>query len=180
MNLDSMTSIKVNSTKKQLAKDKGLKLQDLLDTALNIALGFESKNYDNNSIVIEMEETKKKILDLEEAKKIELNRISKEYDTKINELKLKLELLDIEYGNLDELKIENKLKEQQNKDYLELRTKYINLKGDYKNNKELEEEIATYVLLYAGEEENRPTFTKEVLADLHKEYIAYEEEILKI
>ena len=96
MNLDSMTSIKVNSTKKQLAKDKGLKLQDLLDTALNIALGLESKEYDTNTILIEIEETKKKILDLEETKKVELNRISKEYDTKINELKLKLELLDIE------------------------------------------------------------------------------------
>ena len=180
MNLDSMTSIKVNSTKKQLAKDKGLKLQDLLDTALNIALGLESKEYDTNTILIEIEETKKKILDLEETKKVELNRISKEYDTKINELKLKLELLDIEYGNLDELKITNKIKEQQKKDYLELREKYIELNGDYKGNEDLEEAIATYVILYAGDEDNRQSFTKEVLNDLHKEQLAYEEEVFKI
>ena len=34
------TSVKINKEKKDLAKSKGLKLQDLLDHALDEALGF--------------------------------------------------------------------------------------------------------------------------------------------
>ena len=34
------TSVKINKQKKDLAKSKGLKLQDLLDHALDEALGF--------------------------------------------------------------------------------------------------------------------------------------------
>ena len=118
MKLDETTSVKVNSTKKQLAKDKGLKLQDLLDKALDIALGFDTKNYDTNTILIDIEETTKKINQLEEAKNLELDRITKDYDNRITELKLKLEFLNNEYDNLDELRLEAVRLEKMKGDYL--------------------------------------------------------------
>ena len=39
-NFNDTTSVKINREKKNLAKSKGLKLQDLLDSALNDELGL--------------------------------------------------------------------------------------------------------------------------------------------
>ena len=173
MKLDETTSVKVNSTKKQLAKDKGLKLQDLLDKALDIALGFDTKNYDTNTILIDIEETTKKIDQLEEAKNLELDRITKDYDNRITELKLKLEFLNNEYDNLDELRLEAVRLEKMKGDYLELKGLYIKNNGNYKDNEFLAEEIAEYVAIYELDE-------KEVLASLRADYVEWDKERFKI
>lgn len=172
MKLDETTSVKVNSTKKQLAKDKGLKLQDLLDKALDIALGFDTNNYDTNTILVDIEETTKKINHLEETKKLELDRVTKDYDNRINELKLKLEFLNNEYDNLDELKLETIKKERQKEDYLEVKGLYIKYNGKYKDNEDLSEAIAEYINLYELD-------TKEVLDSLRADYLEWDKERFK-
>lgn len=173
MKLDETTSVKVNSTKKQLAKDKGLKLQDLLDKALDIALGFDTKDYDTNTILVDIEETTKKINQLEETKKLELDKVTKEYDNKINELKLKLEFLNNEYDNLDELRLETIKKEKQTEDYLELKGLYIKNNGDYKDNEDLAEAIAEYINLYELDK-------NDVLNSLRDDYLEWDKERFKI
>lgn len=169
MKLDETTSVKVNSTKKQLAKDKGLKLQDLLDKALDIALGFDTKNYDTNTIKVDIEETTKKIKQLEETKKLELDRVTKDYDNRITELKLKLEFLNNEYDNLDNLRLEAVRLEKQKEHFLEVRNEYIRYNGNYRNNEALAEDIAEYINLYGLDE-------KAVLKELREELLAYDRE----
>lgn len=56
------TCVKINKEKKDLAKSKGLKLQDILDNALNDALKLESKPVDKfrlDQIEHEIESLKK-------------------------------------------------------------------------------------------------------------------------
>ena len=100
------TSIKIDNEKRELAKKKGLVLSDILDNALDIALGIELKESTqlqndkeeilNNLELLEIEKDKfledhqKKLQNLESEKEIYL----KNYDTKKNEFDFKIKSID--------------------------------------------------------------------------------------
>ena len=76
-NFNDTTSVKINREKKDLAKSKGLKLQDLLDNALNEELGLVDEEIKKEE---KIEKLKQEIINLEEEKEKNL----KDCDKKIN------------------------------------------------------------------------------------------------
>ena len=164
MVFDTHTTIKINSSKRDLAKAKGLKLQDVLDNALNIALGIDATDeIDATNYLIRMERLNKEITELNETKQLK--------ETKINELHKEIEQIDIKLNNakanlkLIEEKQEAEQKEQdyinslfnpskeqieerKQKDYNELKVMYIKYNGDYTNNEDLKDEIHVFSVTY--------------------------------
>lgn len=172
MKLDKTTSIKVNSTKQELAKAKGYNLQDILDKALDTVLGLDNDSYTVNDIKVELEESKEKVVELEKAKDNEIARVTKEYENKINDLNFRISLLTDKLNNADEIEIERRRRQIQEEEYNELRTLYIKYYGDYKNNEDLNEEIALHIDLYDLNQE-------ELLNRLRQELLDWENEKFK-
>lgn len=108
-NFNDTTSVKINREKKNLAKSKGLKLQDLLDSALNDELGLCNEEDKVNERI---ERLKQEIKNLEIEKEKNLadcdkkinilmknlrdmrDREEENYNDKINILKAKIEYLE--------------------------------------------------------------------------------------
>lgn len=172
MKLDKTTSIKVNSTKQELAKAKGYNLQDILDKALDTVLGLDNDTYTVNGIKVELEESKEKLIELEKTKENEIAKVTREYDNKINDLNFRINLLTEKLNNADEIEIERRRRQLQEEEYKELRALYIKYYGDYQNNEDLNEEIAVHIDLYDLDQE-------ELLNRLRQELLEWEKEKFK-
>lgn len=142
---NAITSIKIDKDKRDMAKAKGLKLQDLLDEALNVYLNLDDDT--NEDLEKEKEEIIKKINDLEAKKKLELKNISNKYDLEIKRLNHKLKIIDnkIEEANDDfVLKMGEEMKKT---DYYNLLRKLNDVEGDT-DDKEFEEMFNKYMNKY--------------------------------
>ena len=65
MKFDTATNVRINSTKRDLAKAKGIKLQDLLDNALDKALEIEnSMALGTDNLSLEKEAAEQEIKEL--------------------------------------------------------------------------------------------------------------------
>lgn len=98
-NFNDTTSVKINREKKDLAKSKGLKLQDLLDNALNEELGLVDEEIKKEE---KIEKLKQEIINLEEEKEKNL----KDCDKKINILMKNL----VDMRNREEENYNNQIK----------------------------------------------------------------------
>ena len=149
MKFDTATNVRINSTKRDLAKAKGIKLQDLLDNALDKVLDIEnSMALGLDNIRLEKEEAEKEIRELELNKQLDLERITKEYDDKILDLKLKISLIDEKLEAADDVDIQQRYRERESQDYEILLKLYIDNKGAWHKEKELEEAIGTHLGIY--------------------------------
>ncbi|MGN1363302.1 MAG: hypothetical protein ACI4VU_06325 [Methanobrevibacter sp.] len=108
-NFNDTTSVKINKEKKNLVKSKGIKLQDLLDDAINFELGIsDEKSINKNKIdyflleISKIEEERDKYLDNfnKEIKVLldDLNNFKNEeeeyYNNKIKVLQSKIKYLE--------------------------------------------------------------------------------------
>ena len=149
MKFDTATNVRINSTKRDLAKAKGIKLQDLLDNALDKALEIEnSMALGLDHIRLEKEAAEKEIKELEENKKLDLERIAKEYDDKILDLRLKISLINEKLEAADDVDMQQRYRERESQDYEILLKLYMDHKGAWHKDKELEEAIVTHLNIY--------------------------------
>lgn len=187
MVFDTHTTVKIDSNKRDLAKAKGLKLQDILDNALNIALGINDiDEIDATNYLIKMERITKDLKELNETKEIkqkQINELNQDIETinyKINTLEAKLKTLEKEQSNEQKEKdyidalfnpTPEQIEQQKQKRYNALKVLYIENKGDYMNNEELKDEINAFSLTYEIEYE-------ELINQLHNDLYLYEKETL--
>ena len=185
MVFDTHTTVKIDSNKRDLAKAKGLKLQDILDNALNIALGINDiDEIDATNYLIKMERITKDLKELNETKEIkqkQINELNQDIETinyKINTLEAKLKTLEKEQSNEQKEKdyidalfnpTPEQIEQQKQKRYNALKVLYIENKGDYMNNEELKDEINAFSLTYEIEYE-------ELINQLHNDLYLYEKE----
>lgn len=100
------TSIKIDNDKRELAKKRGIVLTDLLDQALDMALGLELK--ESNKLQNEKEE----LLQQKEILEKEKEDFLKDHESKILEIDFKIKSIDQALENaIIEDKEETKLKE---------------------------------------------------------------------
>ena len=110
-----ITTIKIDKAKRDLAKAKGLKLQDILDNALDTVLKIESLT--NTDVLKEKEETIKELAKVESDKKVAISNLNKE----LKNIETSIAESEREYKKLmKELKakavaIEENIKETENK-----------------------------------------------------------------
>lgn len=187
MAFDTHTTVKIDSNKRDLAKAKGLKLQDILDNALNIALGINDiDEIDATNYLIKMERISNELKELKETKEIkqlqlkELNQDIEQLNYKINSLEANLKNLEKEQSNeqkeqdyLNSLfnPTPEQIEQQKQKRYNELKVLYIQNKGDYMNNEELKDEINAFSITYEITYE-------ELINQLHNDLYLYEKETL--
>lgn len=154
-----ITTVKIDRSKRDLAKAKGLKLQEILDIALDNVLKLESLS--NMDILKEKEETIKELAKIESDKKESINKLNnelkeikekiketnKKYDIKISELNLKIATLE-ENTEIDPFAIARaKLEKEAPVVYKKLLQDYIKSGGDYKD-PEIFSRINDYALRY--------------------------------
>lgn len=96
------TSVMVDEDKRNLAKQKGLKLQDILDHALNMALELEVKGK------AQLEIDQNNILKSIELKEREKKEYLKEYQNSIDQLELQKQMF-IEKNEMEILKLKTQL-----------------------------------------------------------------------
>lgn len=117
------TSVMVDEFKRDLAKQKGIKLQDVLDQALNSILELEVKGK------AQLEIEKEKILKDIELKEQQKNEYLEKYERDIMHLKMKLTNVDNELEKAKEDQNElNKLNEY--KDIIRVASQYGGLNDD--------------------------------------------------
>lgn len=96
------TSVMVDEDKRNLAKQKGLKLQDILDHALNMALELEVKGK------AQLEIDQNNILKSIELKEREKKEYLKEYQNSIDQLELQKQMF-IEKNEMEIMKLKTQL-----------------------------------------------------------------------
>lgn len=108
-NFNDTTSVKINKEKKNLVKSKGIKLQDLLDDAINLELGIsDEKSIKKDKIDYFLSEISK----IEEERDKYLDNFNKEIKVLLNDLN--------NFKNEEEEYYNNKIKVLQSKiKYLE-------------------------------------------------------------
>lgn len=169
MKFDTATNIRINSTKRDLAKAKGIKLQDLLDHALDTVLGMDnSKGFGLDNIKLDKEAAEKEIKELEKNKELDIERITKEYDDKILDLRLKINLLNEKLEKADEIDIQQRYRERERQDYKVLFGLYVDHRGLWHQDEELWEAIYTHLKVYTFLEQD------ELLMELKNDYTEYQ------
>lgn len=82
-NFNDTTSVKINREKKNLVKSKGIKLQDILDDAINLELGIlDEESLNKNKI----KDFLLKINEIEKERDKYLDSFNKEIDVLLSEL----------------------------------------------------------------------------------------------
>lgn len=148
------TSIKIDNDKRELAKRRGLVLSDILDQALDIALGIELK--ESTKLMESKEDLKgqKELLENEKDKFLkdheiklenlenEKDQFLKDHETKINEIDFKIKNID---KALESAIIEDK-EEIKQKEYNQLLRRAIKIGGldDLDLTKDIEEYADKY------------------------------------
>lgn len=129
------TSVMIDEDKRQLAKQRGLKLQDILDEALDMALHLEITGK------AQLEIEKDNILKEIEHKKKQKEEYLEKYQRDIDELNIRLKFIDKQLaGAIEEQKQKDKLKE-----YKELLER-ARINGAWDG--ELDEELTQFCLKY--------------------------------
>ena len=178
------TSVMIDEDKRALAKQRGLKLQDLLDEALNIALDLEIKG--KAQLEIEKENILKEI----DYKQKQKNEYLKNYNKEVERLEKQLKeledkkdkMLATTQQGIDELNLklqynekalagaveEQKAMEQQ-KDRNALIERGVNAMDI---DKQLEDDIDAYCLKYKIADWNKEAqdITNEILTEIHKKF----------
>ena len=171
MKFDTATNVRINSTKRDLAKAKGIKLQDLLDNALDKALEIEnSMALGTDNLSLEKEAAEQEIKELEISKQLDLKRIAKEYDDKILDLRLKISMIEEKLEAADDVDMQQRYRERESQDYKILFNLYVEHKGAWQKEKELEEAIVTHLGIYKFLEQD------ELLEKLKADYDEYQME----
>ena len=129
-NFDDTTSVRINKEKKEKAKLLGLKLQDLLDEALdnylNLSIYDEVSKLEN-----EKNELEKQMEDLEIEEKKELDKIANAYDLKKKQLQFKLKIIN---DKITEAKDPTKqIEKMKQEDFDKV---YVKFKESYGNDKD--------------------------------------------
>lgn len=130
-----VTSIKIDEDKRELAKQRGLKLQQLMDDALNMALELEVPG--KAQLEVDKEKLIKEIDLLEQQKDAAMLK----YENDITDLKLQLKFIErsLENANEDQIKL------QQHNDYEAIMEKALAIGGF---NDELDNEFTEYCMKY--------------------------------
>ena len=157
MKFDTATNIKINSTKRDLAKAKGYKLQDILDKALDSVLEIDNINsslaFGTNDLKLNKEEALKQIKEAETNRELDiekitkkyddeirelqvtkenlLNEINKDYDDKIDDLNFRISFIDDRIKEAEEMDLDQRHREIERQDYLKLKKMYIDNDGAY-------------------------------------------------
>ena len=172
------TSINIDNEKRELAKRKGLVLSDILDHALDIALGIELKESTilmndkedllQNKEVLEIEKDKflKDHEDKLQALETEKNLFLKEYENKINEIDFKIKQLD---DALENAIIEDK-EETKEKEYIELYRFVIKNGGEIDREPEVILTINKYADKYEMSEEEYEALKERLEDDIFNYY----------
>lgn len=126
------TSVMIDEFKRDLAKQKGIKLQDVLDQALNSILELEVKGK------AQLEIEKEKLLKDIELKEQQKNEYLEKYESDMMQLKMQLTNIDIQLEKAKEDQSQlNKLNEY--KDIIRVASNYGGL------NDEIEEQIFAWI-----------------------------------
>lgn len=134
------TSVMIDEEKRQLAKAKGLKLQDLLDEALNRALSLDVPGQAN--LELEKEQLLNDLQILEKQKEDYLQK----HDQQVNEINFKLSYIDNKLTKHFQDKEEMEKEKQFN--YIIERAKH-----DGEVGQELQDIIKDYILTYGVDPE---------------------------
>lgn len=108
-NFNDTTSVKINREKKNLVKSKGIKLQDILDDAINLEIGIlDEESLNKNKI----KDFLLKINEIEKERDKYLDSFNKEIDVLLSEL--------YQFRDEEEKRYNDQIKILQSKiDYLE-------------------------------------------------------------
>lgn len=172
------TSVMIDEDKRQLAKQRGLKLQDLLDEALNMALDLEVKG--KAQLEIEKENILKEIVYKQKQKDEYLKSYNKEVERLEKQLKeledKKDEMLAINQNAIDELNLKLQFNEKA-------------LAGAVEEQKEMEQQKERNALIQRGitaididkqlERDMEEYCIKYNIADINQEIDTMTNEILK-
>jgi len=113
---DKITSVKIDVEKWEILKNKGYKLQNIVDNAFNNLLDIES--YDNKELIKIKEDKQQQLKSVELMKEKSIL----EYDENIKNLKLEIKNLEDKINKNNELKIkEDKKRKYENEKNKELR-----------------------------------------------------------
>ena len=174
MKFDTATNVKINSTKRDLAKAKGFKLQDLLDKALDYVLELDNMNsniaFGTNDLKLEKEKVENEIKEAETNRELDIERVTKKYDDdirnleltkanllkeinesyddKINGLKFRISFIDERISEAEEMDLDQRHREFEREDYLKLKKLYIDNDGAYDKVEDLNLAIATHLRVY--------------------------------
>ena len=144
------TSVMVDKDKRDLAKQKGLKLQDILDNALNVVLDLEVKGK------AQLEIDQSDILKSIELKENEIKQYLKDYQTNIDHLELQKnmfiekkehEIMELKTQlNMTNERLEKAKEEQSQLNKLNEYKELIRIASDYGGlNDEIEEQIFKWI-----------------------------------
>lgn len=174
MKFDTATNVKINSTKRDLAKAKGFKLQDLLDKALDYVLELDNMNsniaFGTNDLKLEKEKVENEIKEAETNRKLDIENVTKKYDDdiknleltkeslikeinksyddKINSLNFRISFIDERISEAEEMDLDQRHREFEREDYLKLKKLYIDNDGAYDKVEDLNLAIATHLRVY--------------------------------
>lgn len=154
------TSVMIDEDKRQLAKQRGLKLQDLLDDALNMALDLEVKGK------AQLEIDKENILKEIEYKQNQKNEYLKNYNKEVERLEKQLK-------DLEDKKDEMLATNQKDIDQLNLKLQFNEkaLTGAIEEQKELNQQREREALIQRGI--NAMDINKELEHDMEEYCLKY-------
>lgn len=159
--VDKITSVKINEEKWEILKNKGYKLQDILNNAFDLLLEISS---DDNLEFVKLKESKEKEL---QSKIMQKEHFIKKIDSEIKDIEISIQILNekIEKNNRKQENKEKHLEElrQRNSDFNKIRillkTKHIN---ELMENDEINDFCAKYM-----EGSDKKEYIKQLIREVH-------------